>query len=193
MAKKWSKDEKIIEAMETLDMFIRNLDAFRNKYDDYIDEAVLCGDDARARQLIKQKIRVSVLIRQFKTFRSDIMLGACTMKAESKLYKLSAIIAEYKGRLTETLNSELEKSNVSFYVCIEKLEAEIEKFNKEFAVIPIGSIPNRLNEIPEDEIQAELRDHIPGRMPVQRSKEIDITDNIDYKGIVDEENKKGIN
>lgn len=61
MKKKQTNDEKIIAALDALDKSVRNLQKFGAKYDAYIDEAAIRGDDARAKQLIKQKIRVYAL------------------------------------------------------------------------------------------------------------------------------------
>jgi hypothetical protein len=205
MAKKQSNDEKIIGAMDALSRSICNLGNLRNKYNNYIDEAALRGDDARAKQLIKQKIRLSALIRQFETLNSNIALGVYTSQALSELGKLPAAIVGCKGLLAESPDfSKLGKSIASIYKDIGKSESELADLNKLFEPIPIRSVSSRLDEIPEDEksdeFKAEYAAMIERLKPipdsVQQPKDIDITDgltstgNIDYKGIVDEENKK---
>jgi hypothetical protein len=205
MAKKQSNDEKIIGAMDALSRSIRNLSNLRDKYNNYIDEAALRGDDARAKQLIKQKIRLSSLIRQFETLKSNIELGVFTAQAMSELGKLPAAIAACKGLLAESPDfSKLGKSIASIYKDIGKSESELADLNKLFEPIPIRSVSSRLDEIPEDEKSDEFEAEYAAMIerlkrisdPVQQPKDIDITDdltstgNIDYKGIVDEENKK---
>ena len=90
MSKKQTNDEKIIAGMDALDKSVRNLQKFGAKYDTYMDEAAIRGDDARAKQLIKQKIRVYGLVEQLKTLKSNIELGAFTAQAISELGKLPA-------------------------------------------------------------------------------------------------------
>ena len=48
MKKQSTNDEKIITAMDALDKSVRDLQKFGTKYNDYIDEAAIRGDDARA-------------------------------------------------------------------------------------------------------------------------------------------------
>ena len=102
MRKQPTNDEKIITAMDALDKSVRNLQKFGTKYDNYIDEAAIRGDDTRAKQLIKQKIRVYALSEQLKTLKSNIELGAYTAHAISELGKLPAAIAGCKGLLAES-------------------------------------------------------------------------------------------
>ena len=132
MAKKQSNDEKIIAAMDALDKSVRNLHKFGARYDDYIDQAALRGDDKRAKQLIKQKIGVYSLAEQLSTLKANIELGAYTASAVSELGKLPAAIAGCKGLLSESPN-------------FGKLGDNIKKIFKDMQK-PIGEI-SRLNDI----------------------------------------------
>lgn len=203
MAKKQTNDEKIIAAMDALDKSIRNLQKFGAKYDGYIDEAAIRGDDARATQLIKQKIRVYSLAEQLKTIKSNIELGAYTSQAISELGKLPAAIAGCKGLLAESPDfTKLSKSITSIFKDISKSESELAKLNEVLDSQPVDSISSRLDGASEiessDQFKAEyaaMIERVKGKVtPETVAKPADVgisgTGDIDYAGIVAEENKK---
>ena len=203
MKRQSTNDEKIIIAMDALDKAVRNLQKFGAKYDNYIDDAAMRNDDARAKQLIKQKIRVYALIEQLKTLKSNIELGAYTAHAISELGKLPAAIAGCKGLLAESPDfSKLGKSITAIFKDISKSEEELAKLNEILDPKPVESISSRLDGVAEDETSDEFKaeyaamiDRIKGKVaPKSVSKPEDVgiaaTGEIDYAGIVVEENKK---
>lgn len=205
MSKKQTNDEKIITAMDALDKSVRNLQKFGARYDTYMDEAAIRGDDARAKQLIKQKIRVYRLVEQLKTLKSNIELGAFTAQAISELGKLPAAIAGCKGLLAESPDfSKLGKSITSIFKDINKSEEELAKLNEILDPKPVQTVASRLdggNEAQDetsDQFKAEYAAMIervkskiaPESISKPEGAEITTTGDIDYAGIVSEENKK---
>lgn len=205
MAKKQTNDQKIIAALDALDKSVRNLQKFGAKYDAYIDEAAMRGDDARAKQLIKQKIRVYALIEQLKTLKSNIELGAYTAQAISELGKLPAAIAGCKGLLAESPDfTKLGKSITSIFKDINKSEEELAKLNEILDPKPVESISSRLDGTTTDAVEesdqfkaeyAAMIERVKGKItPEAVSKpddaDVSATGDIDYAGIVAEENKK---
>lgn len=201
MAKKQTNDEKIISALDALDKSVRNLQKFGAKYDAYIDEAAIRGDDARAKQLIKQKIRVYALIEQLKTLKSNIELGAYTAHAISELGKLPAAISGCKGLLAESPDfTKLGKSITAIFKDINKSEEELAKLNDILNPEPVSSISSRLDGVAEDEVSDQFKaeyaamiERIKGKVApeaVASPAAASSTGDIDYAGIVAEENKK---
>ena len=205
MSKKQTNDEKIITAMDALDKSVRNLQKFGARYDTYMDEAAIRGDDARAKQLIKQKIRVYGLVEQLKTLKSNIELGAFTAQAISELGKLPAAIAGCKGLLAESPDfSKLGKSITSIFKDINKSEEELAKLNEILDPKPVQTVASRFdggNEAQDetsDQFKAEYAAMIervkskiaPESISKPEGAEITTTGDIDYAGIVSEENKK---
>lgn len=195
MAKK-TNDEKIITALNSLDMSVMNLDRFRTKYDNYIDEAALRKDDVRAKQLIKQKIRVGALIEQLKTLRSNIELEFCTAQAISGLGELPAAIAGCKGLLAESPDfSKLGKSITSIFKDMGKSESELAKLNKIFEPKTIGSISSRLDGTTEDETSDQFKAEYAAmidrlKASTETISKPDDTGDLDYASMIAEENKK---
>lgn len=205
MAKKQTNDQKIIAALDALDKAVRNLQKFGAKYDVYIDEAAMRSDDARAKQLIKQKIRVYALVEQLKTLKSNIELGAYTAQSISELGKLPAAIAGCKGLLAESPDfTKLGKSITAIFKDINKSEEELAKLNEILDPKPVESISSRLDGNMVDEVEASdqfkaeyaaMIERVKGKIaPEAVSKPDDAmvsaTGDIDYAGIVAEENKK---
>lgn len=203
MAKKQTNDEKIIAALDALDKSVRNLQKFGAKYDVYIDEAAIRGDDARAKQLIKQKIRVYGLVEQLKTLKSNIELGAYTSHAISELGKLPAAIAGCKGLLAESPDfTKLGKSITAIFKDINKSEEGLTKLNDILNPEPVASISSRLDGVAEDEVSDQFKaeyaamiERIKGKVAPEavsapETAGVSSTGDIDYAGIVAEENKK---
>lgn len=203
MKKKQTNDEKIIAALDALDKSVRNLQKFGAKYDTYIDEAAIRGDDARAKQLIKQKIRVYALVEQLKTLKSNIELGAYTAHAISELGKLPAAIAGCKGLLAESPGfTKLGKSITAIFKDVSKSEAELAKLNDILNPEPVASISSRLDGVAEDEVSDQFKAEYaamiervkckvaPEAVANPDSTGVTATGDIDYAGIVAEENKK---
>lgn len=203
MKKKQTNDEKIIAALDALDKSVRNLQKFGAKYDAYIDEAAIRGDDARAKQLIKQKIRVYALVEQLKTLKSNIELGAYTAHAISELGKLPAAIAGCKGLLAESPDfTKLGKSITAIFKDINKSEDELAKLNDVLNPEPVSSISSRLDGVAEDEVSDQFKveyaamiERVKGKVAPETVANPEATDavstgDIDYAGIVAEENKK---
>lgn len=202
MKKNQTNDEKIMAAMDALDKSVRNLQKFGAKYDIYIDEAAMRGDDARAKQLIKQKIRVYGLVEQLKTLKSNIELGAYTAHAISELGKLPAAIAGCKGLLAESPDfSKLGNSITSIFKDINKSEEELAKLNEILDPKPVDSISSRLDGVAEDEISDQFKAEYAAMIERVKSKiapeavskpegdDVSATGDIDYAGIVAKENE----
>ena len=203
MKKKQTNEEKIISAMDALDKSVHNLQKFGARYDLYIDEAAIRGDDARAKQLIKQKIRVYGLCEQLKTLKSNMELGAYTSQAISELGKLPDAIAGCKGLLAESPDfSKLGKSVTQIFKDINKSEEELAKLNEILDPKPVDSIASRLDGVAEDEMSDQFKaeyeamiGRVKGKIaPEAVSKPEDAsvtsTGDIDYAGIIDAENKR---
>lgn len=203
MRKKKNNEEKVIEAMDALDRSVRSLQKFGARYDAYIDEAAIRGDDARAKQLIKQKIRVYQLCEQLKTLKSNIELGAFTAHAISELGKLPDAITGCKGLLAESPDfTKLGKSITAIFKDIDKSEQGISKLNEILEPTPKATIASRLDGAAEDELTDQFKteyaamiERVKGKVtpenvanPAQSA--IGATGDIDYAGIVAEENKK---
>ncbi len=202
--KKEKNEKNIVVALDALGKAIRTMNNYGAKYDDYIDNAAIHGDDARAKQLIKQKIRVYALADQLTTLEGNIKLGAFTSQALSELGKLPAAIAGCKGLLTETPNfAKLGKSITSIFDEMNKSEQELAKLNDILTPKSVSNAPSSLDGMLEDEqtdqFKAEYRAMI-ARVKSKVSSETvvkvanndvnNIIDDIDYAGIVAEENKK---
>ncbi len=201
--KKQSNDEKIISAMDALDKGVRTLEKYGARYDEHIDAAALRGDDARAKQLIKQKHKVYALAGQLGTLKGNIELGAFTAQAISQLGKIPEAIAGCKGLLAETPDfTKLGKSITAIFEDMDKSESEIAKLNEILEPRPVETISSRLDgtNISEEEnsdwFKAEYAAMIERIKPkvapeaVARPVENPATGEIDYAGIIDEENKK---
>ena len=201
MKKKQTNDEKVVAALDALGKAIRDLQKFGAKYDTYIDEAAIRGNDARAKQLIKQKIRVYALVEQLRTLQSNIELGAYTAHAISELGKLPSAIAGCKGLLAESPDfTKLGKSITAIFKDINKSEDELAKLNDILNPEPVTSISSRLDGAAEDELsdqfKAEYAAMIERLKPIHENvarpeaASASSTGDIDYAGIVAEENKK---
>lgn len=205
MAKKMTNNEKIVAAMDAIDRAVRGLQKFAAKYDAYIDAAILKSDDARAKQLIKQKIKVNQLAEQLGTLKSNIELGAFTSSALSELGKLPEAISGCKGLLAESPNfAKLGKSMTTIFKDINAGEQEIAKLNRIFDdAFAVGtksspvSLLDENNEEDTDQYKAEMAAAMErvkgaiGSQTVAKPETAATTGDIDYAGIVDEENKKG--
>lgn len=207
MAKKQSNDEKIIAALDALDKSDRNLRKFGERYDEHIDRAAMRGDDKRAKQLIRQKIGVYALAEQLQTLKGNLELGAYTSHVMSELGALPAAIAACKGLLSESPNfGKLGNSIKRIFKDMQKPVDEISKLNDilDGVLAPQAetTLASRLDgalEVEESEqFQAEyaaMMERIKSRVtPETIAKPVagieTATGDIDYAGIVDEENKK---
>lgn len=201
--KKKTNDEKIISAMDALDKGVRTLEKFGARYDEHIDAAALRGDDARAKQLIKQKHKVYALAEQLGTLKGNIELGAFTAQAISQLGKIPEAIAGCKGLLAETPDfTKLGKNIASIFKDMDKSEAEIAKLNAILEPHPAETISSRLDgaNVSEEENSdwfkaeyAAMMERLKSKVaPEAVTRPIDnpATGEIDYAGIIDEENKK---
>ncbi len=202
MAKK-TNDEKIIAAMDALDKGVRTLEKYGARYNEHIDHAALRGDDARAKQLIKQKHKVHVLAEQLGTLKRNIELGAFTAQAISQLGKIPEAIAGCKGLLTETPDfTKLGKSITAIFKDMDKSEAEIAKLNDIFEPRPAETIASRLDgtSVSEEENSDWFKAEYDAMMirikpitspeAVARPDDNFATGEVDYEGIMEELNKK---
>lgn len=201
-SKKSNNEEKIIVALNALDKSINNLNKFGNKYNDYIDESAMRGDDARAKQLIKQKIKVYAHVEQLKTLKSHIELGAYTSQAISELGKLPDSIAGCKGLLAESPNfAKLGKSITNIFKDINKSESDLAKLNDVLNPMPTANIESRLDGVSEDETSDQFKAEyeammmrLGAKIATEKVAKPDLisntTDDVDYAGIIEEENRK---
>lgn len=203
MKKKQTNDEKIIAALDALDKSVRNLQKFGAKYDAYMDEAALRGDDARAKQIIKQKIRVHALVEQLIALKHNIELGAYTAHAISELGKLPAAIAGCKGLLAESPDfTKLGKSITTIFKDISKSEDELEKLNDILDPAPVSSISSRLDGTTDDEISDQFKAEYAAMIERIKPKvapevvtnpdaeAVGPTGNIDFENLIKKENDK---
>lgn len=208
MAKRLTDEEKIILALDNLDKSYKDLQKFGAKYDYHIDQAALRGDDARAKQLIKQKISVYSLAEQLLTLKGNIELGAYTSQVASHLSTLPGAIAGCKGLLAESPNfKKLGDSIKRIFKDMQKPADEIARLNNilDGALSQrseMSNLTSRLDGVPEEEQSDQFKAEYAAMMeriktkvtPETVSKPSDNTNtstgDIDYAGIVDEENKK---
>lgn len=208
MAKKLSNEEKIIGALDKLDKSYRDLQKFGAKYDYHIDQAAMRGDDARAKQLIKQKIGVYSLAEQLSTLKANIELGAYTSQVASNLASLPDAIAGCKGLLAESPNfKKLGDSIKRIFKDMQKPADEIAKLNGilDGVLAPqseASTLTSRLDGVNEEENSDQFKAEYAAMMerikakvtPEMISKPVESVDaatgDIDYAGIVEEENKK---
>jgi len=210
MNKKKTNEDKIIEAMDATDKSVRNLKKFGARYDEYIDQAAMRGDDKRAKQLIKQKIGVYALADQLITLKTNIELGAFTSQAVAELANLPDAITACKGILAESPNfAKLGDGIKKVFNDMKKPTAEIAKLNSildDVLTPPETGLVSRLDDVREDEATdqfkaeyAAMMDRIKAKVatnpinppvasPVDDSSSL--TGNINFDGIISEENKK---
>lgn len=207
MAKKLSNDEKIIATLDALDKSVRNLHKFGARYDEHIDNAAMHGDDKRAKQLIKQKIGVYSLAEQLQTLKGNIELGAYTAQVMSDLGTLPAAIAGCKGLLSESPNfAKLGKSIKRIFKDMQKPESEISKLNDildgVLAPQPESTLISHLDGTSEMEESEQFKAEYAAMMERIKTKVTPetvakpaitadaATGDIDFEGIVKEENKR---
>lgn len=203
MAKKKTHDEKIIAALDALDKGKRMLENFGALYDEYMDNAALHGNDAKAKQLIRQKHRVYVLADQLDTIKNSIKLGAYTSQAMAQLGKLPEAIAACNGLLRETPDfGKLEKSLRGVFRDIDKTEGELAKLTEMLEPEPEDTIESRLMGTPASKDEstdwfkaeyAAMVERVKGKVApesVDRSASEQETGDIDYEGIIEDEKKK---
>ena len=207
MAKKLNDEEKIILALDNLAKSQRDLQKFAARYDEHIDSAAIRGDEGKAKHLIKQKMGVLALTEQLGELERNIKLGAYTAQAMSNIGTLPAALAGCKGLLSESPNfSKLGKSIKRIFKDMQKPESEIAKLNSilDGVLAPQSKVTleSRLDGVPEDEMSAEFKKEYAAMMERIKSKvgaqtiakpvssSNNATGDIDYAGIVDEENKK---
>ena len=209
MAKKMSNDEKIVAALDALGKSVRNLQKFGAKYDEHIDNAAMRGDDKRVKQLIKQKIGVYSLADQLETLKGNIKLGAYTAQTMSDLGKLPDAIAGCKGLLAESPNfDKLGKSIKRIFSDMEKPVDEISKLNEILDGVLTqpeeASLASRLDGTSEmeesDQFKAEyaaMMERVKGKVagetiakPAATAEAVGATGDINFDGIIAEENKK---
>ncbi len=203
MSKRKNNDEKIIAAMDSLDKNVRMLEKYGAMYDQHIDDAAIHGNDAKARQLIKQKLKVYALAEQLSTLKGNIELGAFTARAMSQLGKLPDAIAACRGLLAETPDfGKLGKSISAIFKDMNKTEAEIAKLNEILEPQPVDTITSRLDgtsvsqEENSDSFKAEyaaMVERVKGKIApeaVAKPDLEDVTGDIDYEGIIEDEKKK---
>ena len=206
MTKK-DNDEKIIAALDAIDSSVRKLQKFGAKYDDHIDRAALRGDDARAKQLIKQKIGVFSLADQLSTLKSNIELGAYTAQVMSDLGTLPAAISACKGLLSESPNfKKLGDSIKRIFKDMQKPETEISKLNgileNVLSPAPASTLTSRLDGTADTEMSDQFKAEYAAmleRIKVKVASEPiakpvaaanDETGDIDYADLIEEENRK---
>lgn len=207
MAKKMTNDEKIIAAFDAIDKSVRNLNKFGARYDEHIDRAAMRGDDKRAKQLIKQKIGVYALAEQLQTLKGNLELGAYTSQVMSDLGTLPTAIAGCKGLLSESPNfDKLGKSIKRIFKDMQKPADEISKLNDilDGVLAPQAerTLMSRLDGTSEMEESEQFQTEYAAMMERIKAKVTPetiakpvigfetATGDIDYAGIVEEENKK---
>lgn len=206
MAKKQTNDQKIISALDAIDKSVRNLRKFGARYDDYMDRAVISGDDARAKKLINQKIRVYALAEMLENLKANIELGAYTAKVASNLGKLPEAIAGCKGLLSESPNFKKVGSDIEkIFKDMEKPAEEISKLNDilDDVLSPKAesSLESRLeisgNYETSEKFQAEwaaMEERVKGKVGQETVSKPAVgvmpTGDIDFDALIAEENKK---
>lgn len=203
MKKKISNTEKVVAALDAVDNAVITLEKQAARYNEYIDEAALHGDDAKAKQLIKQKISVTTLREQLGTLKSNIERGVYTSQAISELGKLPAAISGCKGLLAESPDfSKLGKSITSIFTDINNAENDLAKLNEIFSPKPEVTLASRLDGVaPADEATPEfnkeyeamkerLRHKVAPEAVTNPEADVSATGEIDYAGIISDENNK---
>ena len=205
--KRKENEEAIVNVLDSIDIAVKNLTKFGEKYDSYIDEAALRGDDRRARQLISQKVNVFNFIRNLQAFKSNVTLGAYTAMTLSSLEGLPRAIKSCKGLLAQTPDfSKLSSSMKTIFDDIDKAQQELAKLG--CCPQGNGTLESRLlgDDISDDNLSEEFKTEyaammsrvkaqIPGEKVASPAATFD-NDNardtgaFDYAGIIEEEKKK---
>lgn len=205
--KRMSNDDKIIAALDAIDKSTKDLNKFGARYDEYIDKAALSGDDKRAKQLIKQKIGVYALAGQLDTLKANIELGAYTSKAVADMGKLPAALAGCKGLLSESPNfNKVSKDIKKIFKDMQRPVQELTKLNDILGDVlspqEEPSLSSRLDQVDptenSDKFNAEytaMMERIkakvaPTAISTPTDSDISITGDINFDGIIAEENKK---
>lgn len=205
MAKKLTNEEKIVNALDVIDKAVRKIQKFAAGYDKYIDEAALKGNDARAKQLIRQKVGVNNLADQLIMLKSNIQLGAYTAQVMSDLKALPAALEGCKGLLAESPN--FEKVGGSIQRIFKDMQAPVSALEKLNATLDdvlapelASSNTSRLDPEPQeesDEFKAEyaaMLERIKGAVntePVAKpASAFDLTDPVDFVDLIKKENEK---
>lgn len=205
--KRMSNDDKIIAALDAIDKSTKDLNKFGARYDEYIDKAALSGDDKRAKQLIKQKIGVYALAGQLDTLKANIELGAYTSKAVADMGKLPAALAGCKGLLSESPNfNKVSKDIKKIFKDMQRPVQELTKLNDILGDVlspqEEPSLSSRLDQVDptenSDKFNAEyaaMMERIkakvaPTAISTPTDNDISITSDINFDGIIAEENKK---
>ena len=204
MAKKQSNEEKIIATLDAMDSVKGSLDRYANRCNDYIDEAAIRGDDAKAKELIKVKIHVLTLIRKVESIKSSIEFGAYTSKALSALATLPNAIAGCKGLLAETPDfTKLGKNLSSIFNDISKAEKGLANLSDSLNPKLVDNNTSRLDGVDEIETSdlfkaeyAAMIDRVGDKTKEamvsvpKTDSNISATGVVDYDGIMGEEKGK---
>lgn len=207
MKRRKDKEQQILAAMDALDRGVRTLEKFGARYDEYIDKAAASGDDARARQLIRQKHRVYSIAKLIGSLKSNLELGAFSSHALSQLSGLPDALAACKGLLSEMPDlDKLTKSLQSLFSSMNETEKGLEALNRALEPQPVETIGSRLDgasayeEDNSEWFQAEYAAMIerlkanggaPISAPAAAASAVGApTGEIDYRGIIEEEKKR---
>lgn len=204
--KRKTNEEHIIAALNALDASTLKLRKFAERYDEYIDREAIRGNDARAKALIKQKLRVAALIEQLETFKSNLELSAFTSQVVADLGMLPAALDGCKGLLAESPNFEkLGKSLSKIFKDINAPAEELARLNAIFedsmSVGVESSLESRLNAASPEENNAafaaeyaamldRIKVKVAPESVVPAGDVVADTGNIDIEGIINDENNK---
>ncbi|MGN0796852.1 MAG: hypothetical protein ACI4M5_01445 [Christensenellales bacterium] len=206
MKRKQTNDEKIIEALDALDKSMRELRNFGAKFDSYIDDAFIRKDENRAKQLIRQKHSVFALADKLDQTKNNIALGAHTAKVVANLGKLPDAIAGCKGLLKQAPDfKKVGVDSKKIFGDINKTLGELDKLNESLSIATDPKPESRLDDYVGGDSELENLDwfkaeraaaeeRIKNRIASERVSKAAPSDNltgdIDYAGIIDEENRK---
>lgn len=156
MKNRQKNEEKVIAALDALDSAVGTLQKYAETHDGYIDEAALHRNDARAKQLIHQKISVCNLVEQIKLIKSHIEMGAYTASALSKLSMLPDALASCKGMFRQSPNLQKLGNDINaIYQELNETENAMSKLNESLMPKPKRTLAIRLDGVDSEEEESE--------------------------------------
>lgn len=207
MAKNTKKnEEKIIAAMDALDSSSAKMRKLADRYLDYIDEAALRGDDARAKMLIRSRLNILNLGKKLESFKLYLESSAITAKVVSDLGALPAALDGCKGLLAES--PDFKKLGKSMAKIAKELNAPAEELDRLNAIFEgslvsgtASTLESRLDAAAAEEndeafaaeyaaMMERVKRKVAPDSVVEAADVAADTGNIDIAGIIDDENKK---
>ncbi len=198
------RKKALAQAFTEFDMTIRKLDAHAEQMKDSIDSAAIRNDIERVKVLISQRVAICQVSNFLRETKENLMLGVHTAQALASLKNLPGAVSACKGLLSEMPDIEgLKKMSKKVFSDMQKATSVFQPLNDALseAVTPKAVYSSLLDgsDITESEqYKAEyeaMLERVKSKVapdPIAKAAESKAsnTGEIDYAGLIDEENKK---